>query len=81
MVLMVANSRVPKGLFIGGGSEGEVVVELVYDVAEAEIESGSVVVAVLGGIVVTGVVELLLILLADKSFSRNPTAILLSQEQ
>ena len=81
MVLMVANTKVPKELFIGGGSEGEVVVGLVYDVAEAEIESGSVVVAVLGGIVVTGVVELLLILLADKSFSRNPTAILLSQEQ
>ena len=79
MVLMVANSKVPKELFIGGGSEGEV--ELGYDVAEVEIETVSVVVAVLGGIVVMPVAVLLLILLADKSFSRNPTAILLSQEQ
>ena len=66
---------------MGGGSEGEVVVELGYDVAEVEIESVSVVVAVLGGIVVMPVVVLLPVLLADKSLSRNPTAILLSQEQ
>ena len=79
MVLMVANSKVPKELFIGGCSEGEV--ELGYDVAEVEIETVSVVVAVLGGIVVMPVAVLLLILLADKSLSRNPTAILLSQEQ
>ena len=79
MVLMVANSKVPKELFIGGGSEGEV--ELGYEVAEVDIEPVSVVVAVLGGIVSVVVEVFLLISLADKSLSRNPTAILLSQEQ
>ena len=52
-----------------------------YEVVEVEIERVFVVVAVLGDAVVVEVVVLLLILLADKSLSRNPTAILLSQEQ
>ena len=81
---MVANSRVPKELFIGSGSEGDVVVELWFVV------EGVTVVSVLDDVVeeldivlvvVVVVVLLLLMLLADKSLSRNSTAILLSQEQ
>ena len=77
MVLMVANSSVPKELFVVSGSEaGKVVVD----------ELLVVVVAVFGTVVGSGVVEelnsdLVLTFLVRRSLSRNLTAILLSQEQ